>query len=133
MADDYQALDNWIERLRELQASGLVREAMPELVAATDANFRASINAGMSPDGAAWPARKDGGRPLVNAAKALTVRAMGLTIVAVISGLEAIHHSGTGRMPPRRMIPTKNGLTSSLADSIKRGLTTRFRRKMGAR
>lgn len=129
MKDGSGAMDAWVAKLRELR--NLTRDAVPALADATRAAFAQTISSGTDPDGNAWVPRKDGGRPLANAAAALSVKALGLTIVAVISGVEAFHHHGTKKDPRRQILPTRNGLPSSIKEAYRTGLITRFSRVMG--
>ena len=130
MMDGRAALDAHVARLRSLK--GLVAEAMPELAAATQSEFQASAAAGTDPEGNPWPLKKDGGRALINAAGKITAQAVGLVIVAVVSGIDAIHHHGTWKDPRRQILPTKNGMPSSLKESYRAGLIRKFNAKAKA-
>jgi hypothetical protein len=62
----------------------------------------------LSPDGTPWQKTKAGEQPLQNAAKALTVVAVGNTVVATLRGPEALHHLGAVKGHIRRQIlPTR--------------------------
>ena len=73
-----------------------------------EAHVRSEVSAGRDPTGKQWPAKKDGTRPLVNAAKAVSCEASGNVVTLVVSGVEFFHQTAKedGQSPPRRrMIP----------------------------
>ncbi len=102
-----EILTTWATQVRGLRAMALesARQAAPLIEVA----LRATASAGTTPDGVAWPAKKDGGRPLVNAAKAITAAPLGGTVVVTLQGVEVIHHYGTSRAPKRTIIPERGG------------------------
>ena len=109
MAADLHALAGHLRSLED--ASGAIaREARADVEAAA----RATAEAGTAPDGAAWKPRKDGGRPLANAAAAITAVVSGTTkavITLVIKGHYVFHNFGTKREPKRQILPdAKKGL-----------------------
>jgi hypothetical protein len=77
----------------------------------------ANIAAGRAPDGSSWPDRENGGKALVHAAAAVDVVAVGSTVVAAVSGIEALHDRGKvkGRVA-RQIIPRKT--PSNVRDAI---------------
>lgn len=106
-------LDRKITALHKLPKA--IKAAAPEAAEATRAELTRSLNAGKSPDGAAWAPRKaDGGRAYAGAADALSVTASGNIIVADITGPEVYGHRGVRGAKPRRMLPS-GGIPSSLA------------------
>ena len=123
VADTYGAgletLDQWIARLRDSQslmdaAGYVVAEKLEEII--TD-----NIAKGVDPSGSPWRPTKDGEKPLVNAAKALSTRVLGDYVVATIDGVEAYHHFGTSRTPRRAMLPM-GGLPDRFGNVIRLGL-----------
>jgi hypothetical protein len=128
MGDGFAALDRQLARLRALPS--MVDRAAPAIVASVDAELRASIARGQSPDGVAWKLTKDGREPLKNAAKALSVERVGHAIVATVEGVEARHSNGWVRGGiARPMLPKK--MTAPLANAIDGALTQEFKRTMG--
>lgn len=101
--EDIQAM---IDRLRALEK--LPQVAAPLVAKELEAEIRADIAKGQSPDGAKWPARKDGGKALANAGAALKVTTHGPVVVAQLTGPTAMHHLGRGKGGVRRQIlPTR--------------------------
>jgi hypothetical protein len=103
-ADALAALDAVIEAARNLQHApeALAKAIAPELRKEIEGN----IAAGRDPEGNAWPKTKAGEKPLKNAAKALAVRTSGATVIAEITGPEALHHLGLARgHVQRRILP----------------------------
>jgi hypothetical protein len=105
MADGFAELDAQIARLRSLPH--LARDSAPAVARAVEAEIVRQIGRGVGPDGKAWAPTEDGNRPLQNAAKALTVRALGTTIICRLDGPEARHHLGFVRGGKvRQILPT---------------------------
>lgn len=130
MADGTAALNAHIARLRALPK--LAREAAPDVAHELESELRKQIAAGEGPDGAKWEPRKDdGGKPLVGAAKALRIAAVGTTVIARLVGPEARHNSGRARGGVKRQILPSKQLPRPLVLAIKRVLTDRFRETMG--
>jgi hypothetical protein len=84
-----------------LGAAEIAKLAGPEIEIA----LRKTAAAGTDPEGRAWTAKKDGGRPLVNAASAISVSVAGPVIRGVLTGPTVFHHYGTGNVPRRRVLP----------------------------
>jgi hypothetical protein len=108
-----------------------LRASVPEIAEGVRGVLVANIAAGRSPDGGAWAPKKDGGKPLVNAAAALTVTAQGDVIVATVSGPEAFHHYGTKKDPKRQILPQDGTMPTGIADAFRQGLIKRFDKAMG--
>ncbi len=84
---DWAALDEAIARLAALGdgvGGRIASAASPKL----EAVARAQWAAGVGPDGAAWPANRDGGVPIVALTQQITVEADGDTVV--MSGPEEL-------------------------------------------
>lgn len=100
------SLDAAIAAMHSLESfdAEVARVAAPML----EAHVRSEVSAGRDPTGKAWPAKKDGTRPLVNAAKAVHAEASGNLVTLVVDGVEYFHQTAKedGASPPRRrMIP----------------------------
>lgn len=98
------------DMIAQVQALGglpedVAREAAPLVQEAA----RLTARAGQTPDGKAWPAKKDGGAPLVNAANAIKATADGKVITIRLSGPEVFHNSGVGKTTPKRKIIPEAG------------------------
>ncbi len=107
-------LDRLIAKLKKL--GDLPRQVAPQVAIELRKTLEANIKAGKAPDGSSWAMRQDGGRPLENAAKALTVTANGTVIVARLTGPEALHHRGAVKGGKRRQIlPSKDSLEPVIA------------------
>ncbi len=71
----------------------------------------ANIEEGVAPNGKPWPLTADGKKALRNAAKALTVKSSGATIIATLTGVEARHNFGNVKGKVKRQIlPTRNSI-----------------------
>ena len=111
------ALSALIARFRSLgrlpaDAAKLAAPLVEEAVKATAA-------AGTTPDGKAWAPRKDGGRPLVHAADALSAKAVGSTIVVTLTGPEVFHNAGNGHVEKRQILPDGGaGLPKNVAAAL---------------
>lgn len=101
------ALRDRIARLRSLEQ--VPDQVGPQVARAIEAELRANIARGVGPDGTPWKLTQDGRVPLRGAASALTVRALGSTIIVSLEGAESRHHLGRVRGGVRRpIIPTGN-------------------------
>jgi hypothetical protein len=130
-AQAFAALDAQIRRLRSVK--GLATDAAPHVAAALKEEIDAQIERGQGPDGTPWELTDSGRRPLRFAAQAVTVKALGSTIVARVEGPEAYHHRGQTRGNVRRpIIPTGN-LTAPFTRAIKRVLAERYAALMAGR
>lgn len=126
------ALDDMVARLRRL--AELPAEAAKLGAPLVEAAIKASATAGTTPDGSPWPAKKDGGRPLANAAAAITSKAVSTTIVTTLTGPEVIHNFGTERLPKRQILPDGGaGLPPKVAAAVDQAATKAFDAIMGAR
>jgi hypothetical protein len=105
MAEADDALNAMIARLRAIP--DLVTAALAECAAECHAVIAENIAAQRAPDGTPWqPGAK--GPVLVDAAAAVTARAIGNTILIRVSGIEAKHHFGFVRGKiARPIIPTR--------------------------
>ncbi len=125
-----QALRDFIGRLRKLPAlaAAVAREAAPAVQEAA----REQAGSGLAPDGRTWVPTKDGGRPLENAATAITAKATGALVELIIAGRHVYHHYGTGRIPARQIIPNVgDGVPRYLAKAVEASARRVFLRHMG--
>jgi len=131
MADQgFAELDRMIECLRTL-GPALTTEAAPAVAKAVERELDAQISRAVGPDGRPWKATQDGRTPLRNAAKALSVRAIGDVVVATLEGAEARHHLGAVKGGVKRQILPTGKIPDPVTRAIKTVLTTAFQRKTG--
>jgi hypothetical protein len=130
-AQGFAALDAQIRRLRSVE--GLATDAAPHVAKALKEELDAQIARGEGPDGVPWVLKDDGHRPLRFAANAVTVKALGSTIVARVEGPEAYHHRGQTRGNIRRPIIPTGKLTQPFTRAIKRVLDERYAALMAGR
>lgn len=132
MADGLAELESMSAKLRALP--GMVERAAPAVASALDAHLRRTIAAGTSADGTPWTPTKDGRRPLQNAAKALTTRAVGTIVLARLEGVEARHHKGEVRGAEkglkRRILPVGK-IPQPVVGAMHGILRTEFQRTVG--
>lgn len=120
-ADARESLAQMRDRLLQF-ASGANTQAMAQsLVPVIRAEAAEAIAQQRSMDGTPWPPTKDGRAALQNAMAAVSVTAEGATVTITVSGVEAYHHFGAGRVPARPIIPTR-GLPTKLGNAIRLGI-----------
>lgn len=130
-AAGFRALDEMIASIRAIPGLG-AREA-PGIARDVYASLQQTASAGQSPYGEAWaPGKKSGARVMVDAAKAITVQAIGSTIRIILSGPEVFHHFGASGKPPRPVIPT-GILPLSLGNAIRLGIVKGWDRTVASR
>lgn len=119
MANGFASLDEWIRDLRATRGIGarMASELAPIVKRETDAG----IAAGHGLDGVPWRPTKAGTPPLKHAAKAVSVKGIGNTILLTLTGHEVFHQFGAGRLPIRAILPLK-GLPFRLGDAIRKGI-----------
>lgn len=120
--------------IAKLRALGtMLPDAAPEIAQAVERELGAQVASGLGPDGTPLRPTKDGRQPLVNAARAIRVRAIGTVIVTKVEGHHALHHLGRARGGVRRpLIPTE-GTPAPVARAIKKTLDARFAQTTGGR
>jgi hypothetical protein len=95
-----------------------------------DAFMRSQLAAGLTPEGQAWQAKEDGGKPLKGAADAYEQRVSGNAIIMQIGGgaksRYAFHHFGAQEKPVRRQLP-QGRMPARLGDAIRAGLVDWFK------
>lgn len=128
---DFSALDAMIASCRAVK--GLAKDAAPEAAKRVEASLRATATAGQTPDGVAWaPKKRGGGRAMVNAAAAITVKAVGGAVLIVLRGVEVFHHFGAAGKPARPVIP-QGRMPKRLGDAIRLGFVQPWREKVARR
>jgi hypothetical protein len=114
--------------LAELDAIGEAEQYLPPAAQEVKAHLQKTIAAGTSPSGQPWePRKRDGGKPLQNAAAAVEVRVAGSTIIVELTGPEVFWHYGVRGVKPRKVIPTE--IDESLGSAIRRGVAKPFRER----
>lgn len=126
------AMAAMLAQLATLPAA-LTQDAAPEVAVELHAALTRQIEAGTDPHGRPWERTQDGRRPLVNAASALRVTAAGTTVVARLTGPEALHHRGAVKGGKVRQVLPSNEVTTAVGDAIRIVLDRRFRTATGGR
>ena len=105
----------------------LAREVAPDVRDNLEAFIATSLASGTTPGGDALRPTKDGRRPLVNAASAITVKVVGTIVTATVTGVpELFHNKGTKRLgAPRRLVPSSGTIPPAVADAIREALRRR--------
>lgn len=86
-----------------------------------EAALKRTASAGLTPDGQPWAPKKDGaGRPYVNAAAAITAKAIDDLLLVTLAAPESFGHRGVGKTQvPRPMIPDSgSGIQPIVAAAI---------------
>lgn len=121
-------LEAFAERLRALGklAPEAAKEAAPLLAEAV----QRTAAAGTSPDGQAWPTKRDGSRALPNAASAITAVATGLAIVVRLAGPYVFHHYAKSAFR-RRILPDSGaGIPKDVLAVLQEAVKRTFNRLM---
>lgn len=92
--------------------------------------LKATASAGTTPDGQAWPAKKDGGAPLVHAADAIKTEAVGTVVRTTLTGPTVFHHFGAGS-PRRQVIPDPGSIPAGVERALKTAADLAFDRAVG--
>lgn len=115
--DGLQSIFGALDALGDTQA--LAAAAIGEV----DAHLSSTIAAGTDPKGKPWtPRKKDGGKPLKNARKAVDIRLAGSSIIIELTGHHIFPHYGAKGDPERQIIPTE--LDEKLGQACRRGAVT---------
>ncbi len=113
-------LDALIGKLRRMH--DFVVSAAPAAAKAMADELKASASSGTSPDGSAWaPRRKDGAAALAGAAAAITVNAVGTSLVARLGFPYSMHTAGKGHAVARQILPV-GAIPARVAAAIKQSL-----------
>lgn len=125
----FAALDEQIKRIRELPE--IAQTIAPAAAKELESIMRGNIAAGEAPDGKDWKLTEQGKQPLRNAAKALTVRAIGTKVLARLTGPEAKHNLGAVWGKIKRQILPDRRLPQAMTEALRRVSTTAYARLMG--
>lgn len=116
-------LNTWAKALRAMPELGAASVA--DVRAVVESEVRSHIAAGENPDGAKWPAKQEGGRPLERAQQRVTVETRGNVVLTTVSGPTALHHlDKNGAAPERQVIPS--GLTPGLVEAVRSAVAAKF-------
>lgn len=126
MKDGSAELQGMINTLRNIP--NLAKNAAPDVADAVRDEIKKTADAGQTPFGQPWLARKhDGGRAMLHAADAVKVAAVGTTILATVKGPEARHHKGTAKGGIRRQIlPISSNIPPNIDRAVRDVLTEAF-------
>lgn len=120
-----EQLDELIRRARSIP--GALRAAMPQIAEAAKAQLVATASAGTTPDGKPWAPRKDGGRAMAGAAKAISVTLQGTVLLFKLVGPEVFWHFGVRGAPPRHVIPV-GSMPARIGNAIRLGFVEPFKK-----
>lgn len=124
----FDALEAQIRRLKGL--GDLPTVVAPAVAVVLRATITEQIAAGTTPDGTPWEPTALGAVPLQHAAKALTVQAIGSSVVARLTGPEARHHLGTASGGIVRQILPSSELPQAAIEAVRRVAVTGFTKVM---
>ena len=119
MADSGLAtLDAMIEQMKALGASDVGARVAKKAAPLVDAAIKKTAAAGTTPTGETWKPKKDGGRPLVNAASHISTEAHGALVASTLTGPDVWHNGGFGKNPHRQIMPTSGTIPEHIAKAI---------------
>lgn len=125
-------LDSFIARVRGLKL--LPTEVAKAAAPRVEGELKRSASAGTTPYGEKWPQKKDGGKPLVNAAAAVSCKAIGSVVeMSIDDYVHRIHNSGAeGGVPSRQMLPDgTRSLPQPIVVALEASAAEVFERRMG--
>ena len=96
------SLGRMIEQLSNL--GDVAKTIAPAVAVALVKDITRQIARSEAPDGSKWKLTKEGSRPLVHAAKALTSSVVGSVAIIKLTGVEARHHYGIVKGGIKRQI-----------------------------
>lgn len=129
MTERHTKLNAQIARIRGLGVA-LTRDVAPRVAKALEHELVEQIDAGKRPDGKPWPLTKDGKRALQDAARSLSVRAVGTVVLARLNGVVSRHHLGAVKGGVRRQILPTGKMPGPVASAISKVLDEAFRQHM---
>jgi hypothetical protein len=119
MADSgLAALDAMIERMKALGASNVGARVAAKAAPLIDAAIKKTVRAGQTPSGQAWQPKKDGGKPLVNAASHIETSAHGNIVASTLTGPDVFHNKGIGHSPHRQILPSSGTIPPQIAKAL---------------
>jgi hypothetical protein len=113
-------------RLRSMK--GLAEAAAVEAAPLVEAEVKKTAAAGTDVDGKAWPAKKDGGRALPEAADAVTAGANGSFVILKLAGPYVYHQRAKPDDHRRPILPTSSALPPTLRAALVEGCRRAFER-----
>lgn len=129
VADGSAVLRDHVRRLRKLAGFG---GASAEKVArALKSEVRKQVAAGLGPDGRPLQLTQEGKRPLQKADEAITVDAVGSTVVMRTMGHHARHHHGAVKGKIKRLLLPTADIPKPMVRAITRVMNGEFRKIMG--
>lgn len=110
------------QALCEIPASA-AREAVPLIEAA----IKKTAAAGTDPNGKPWAPKKDGSRPMINAASHITAAAAGTVVRVTLKGPDVFHNYGA-RSTRRQVLPdqesdTPPAIVAAIDEGVARALS----------
>lgn len=99
-AEELSALADKLRNLSTASGEAIAKAATSGVESAVQTTARA----GTTPDGKAWEPKKSGGRALINAAGAVSAKAVGAFVVLILRTPYVWHHRAKGKTTPRREI-----------------------------
>jgi hypothetical protein len=123
------ALAAYAARLRELKTlpKDVAKEAAPMLETAV----KETAAAGTTPDGKAWPSKKDGTRALPDASGAISATVVGARVVVKLVGAYVYHHFFRDEAKRRQILPDGGaGVPPKVVELVKRAGRRVFQRTM---
>ena len=119
MADSGSAaLDAMIAKLKKLGASDVGARVATKAAPLVDEAIKRTAKAGQTPDGQTWQQKKNGERPLVNAAASITTRPAGNLVISTLTGPTVIHHLGLGGFPKRQVLPETGTIPPAVSTAL---------------
>jgi len=107
-----------IATLRRLSGPKVGELVATKAAPKVDAAIKATARSGTTPEGTTWKPKKDGGRPLVNAAAAISTKGLGNLVVTTLTAPTSFHHKGLGGKPTRQVIPD----SGTVPDGVKKAV-----------
>jgi hypothetical protein len=118
-------LDDMIAAFRRLEV--LPEEAAKLAAPLVEETLRATAAAGTDPLGTPWQPKKDGGRPLVNAASHIATKAVGAVVRTTLTGVDVFHHFGAG-VPRRQILPDPGTIPPAVEAALRKAADAAFAR-----
>ena len=127
MSSGIAQLDAMIARLKALAGPDMPARVAKEAAPLVEAAIKGTAAAGTDPLGRPWQPKKDGGRPLVNAAAHIKTRAVGNLVATTLSGPDVFHHLGSGHSPRRQILPDGASVPPAVEEAATEGARRVFR------
>jgi hypothetical protein len=111
-------LDDMIAALKRLDGDGLEARVATRASPLLEEALRASADAGQTPDGKPWKARKEGGQAYAGASSKISVKSYGAVVRATLTGPEVYGNFGTEKLPKRQMLPDAGAAIPPLVTDV---------------